>query len=344
MMDSLEKRYTLLIVDDEPLNIDVLFGVLQNDYEIKAATSCQRALDVLAEGVTPDLILLDVMMPQMDGYELCRRLKESPQFRNIPVIFVTAKSDTESEQIGFNLGAVDYITKPIIPPIVKARVASQLALHNQKRELEVLVAERTQEIAATRLKLVQQLGRAGEYRDNETGTHVIRMAHYSALLAEAIGYDPEFIELLFLAAPLHDIGKISIPDSILLKPGKLTPEEWEIMKTHAEAGALIIGDTNGVQLFDMAVNIARYHHEKWDGSGYPEGLSGNDIPIEARMCALADVFDALVSERPYKKAWSLDEAMSFIAEGAGHHFDPDLAEKFIALKPQIPEIMERYKD
>lgn len=344
MMNSLEKRYTLLIVDDEPLNIDVLFGVLQNDYEIKAATSGQSALDVLAEGVTPDLILLDVMMPQMDGYELCRRLKESPQFRSIPVIFVTAKSDAQSEEIGFKLGAVDYISKPIIPSIVKARVASQLALHNQHRELERLVAERTQEIAAIQLKLVQTLGRAGDYRDNETGTHVIRMAHYSALLAESLGYDAEFVELLFLAAPLHDIGKISIPDSILLKPGKLTPDEWEIMKTHSEAGALIIGETNGVQLFDVAVNIARYHHEKWDGSGYPEGLSGTEIPIEARICALADVFDALVSDRPYKQAWTLDEAMNYIAENAGSHFDPDMAEKFISLRDQIPNVMELYKD
>lgn len=343
-MNHLEQRYTLLIVDDEPLNIDVLFGLLEADYEIKAATSGQTALEVLSKGEKPDLILLDVMMPDMDGYELCRQLKASPNYQSIPVIFVTAKSDPQSEEIGFNLGAVDYISKPIIPSIVKARVASQLALHNQNRELRKLVAERTQEIATIQLKLVQQLGRAGDYRDNETGTHVIRMAHYSALLADAMGYDHEFVELLFLAAPLHDLGKISIPDAILLKPGKLTPQEWEIMQTHAAAGANIIGETDGIELLDLAANIARYHHERWDGSGYPEGLSGTEIPIEARICALADVFDALVSDRPYKQAWTLDEAMNYIAENAGSHFDPDMAEKFISLRDQIPNIMELYRD
>lgn len=340
---SNELKATVLIVDDNSDNLDVLSGVLRPFYKVKAAINGELALKVAGAKNKPDIILLDIMMPGMDGYEVCRRLKSDPSTANIPVIFVTAKSETKDEQTGFELGAVDYITKPISVPIVLARVSTQLALYNQQRELEVLVKQRTQELEDTRLEIIQRLGCAAEYKDNETGLHVIRMSWYSRFLAEQIQANEDWVELVYNAAPMHDIGKIAIPDRVLLKPGKLDQEEWKIMQTHVECGVEILGEHDS-DLLTMAREIALYHHEKYDGSGYPNGVSGEDIPLSARIVAIADVFDALTSVRPYKAAWPLEKAVALLEEEAGKHFDPVLVPAFIECLPRVLEIKDKYMD
>jgi len=336
-------KQTILVVDDTPENIDVLSGVLRPAYKVKAALNGEKALSIARGDPRPDMILLDIMMPGMDGYEVCRRLKADPLTAKVPVIFITAKSEVEDERRGFELGAVDYITKPISPPIVQARVRTHLALYDQNRELERKVAERTAELNETRLEVIRRLGRAAEFKDNETGLHVIRMSHYSRLIAEALNVGDAWTELLFNAAPMHDIGKIGIPDHILLKPGKLDDGEWVIMRKHPEFGAAIIGE-HASDLMKLSKEVALTHHEKWDGSGYPKGLAGERIPISGRIVAIADVFDALTSERPYKKAWSVEDALKVIDEGAGKHFDPDLVPLFHDVLPEALRIKEQYAE
>ena len=335
-------KATVLIVDDNADNLDVLSGVLRPFYKVKAAINGKLALKIITKS-KPDIILLDIMMPDMDGFEVCRQLKANPVTSTIPVIFVTAKTETKDEQAGFELGAVDYITKPISAPIVLARVKTHLALYNQKRELEHLVKERTKELDDTRLEVIQRLGCAAEYKDNETGLHVIRMSWYSKFLAQQIEANSAWVDLLYTTAPMHDIGKIAIPDSVLLKPGKLDADEWDIMKTHVDCGVDILGDHES-ELMTMAREIAQHHHEKFDGSGYPNGLKGDSIPLSARIVAIADVFDALTSERPYKKAWSLEKAILLLEEEAGKHFDPELVPAFIKCMPRIIEVMNKYKE
>jgi putative two-component system response regulator len=339
MMD----KQTVLVVDDTPDNIDVLSGVLENTYKVKAALNGARALKIAAATPSPDLILLDIMMPEMDGYEVIAKLKENPATSNIPVIFVTAKTDVVDEERGFSLGAVDYITKPITPSIVLARVSAQLALYNQNRELENKVQERTKELSRTRLEIIRRLGRAAEFKDNETGMHVIRMSFYSKFMAESLNDNEEWIETLFNAAPMHDIGKIGIPDRVLLKPGKLDKEEWKIMQRHSEFGAEILGHDES-DILVMAKEIALNHHEKWDGSGYPRGLKGESIPLSARIVAVADVFDALTSERIYNKAWAVEDAVNLIESESGKHFDPDMVAVFMKRLPDILEIREHYAE
>jgi len=334
---------TILAVDDSPENIDVLSGALRPHYKVKVALNGEKALQIANVSPRPDIILLDVMMPDIDGYEVCRRLKENPGTAGIPIIFITAKREISDEQHGFELGAVDYISKPVSPPVVLARVHTHLALYDQNRELERKVTERTVQLHETRLKIVQKLGRAGEYKDNETGMHVVRMSNYSRLMAEALDYNDAWSDLVFNAAPMHDIGKIGIPDHILLKPGKLDGEEWEEMKRHAQYGAEIIGDEDN-ELLRTAAEVAITHHEKWDGSGYPNGLKGDSIPLAGRIVAIADVFDALTSERPYKKAWTVEDAMDLIRTEAGRHFDPQLVPKFESLLPEVLKIKARYFD
>lgn len=336
-------KATVLIVDDNSDNLDVLSGILKPFYKVKAAISGELALKIVATKNKPDIILLDIMMPGIDGYEVCKRIKADPTSTDIPIIFVTAKTEVKDEQAGFELGAVDYITKPISVPIVLARVRAQLALYNQQRELELLVKERTKELDETRLEIIQRLGRAAEYKDNETGLHVIRMSWYSKFLAEQIKASDAWVELLYTAAPMHDIGKIAIPDRVLLKPGKLDKEEWQIMQKHVEYGVDILG-THQSELLSMAREIALYHHEKFDGSGYPNGTVGTGIPLSARIVMIADVFDALTSVRPYKKAWTVEKAVSLLEEESGSHFDPDLVSEFIKCLPRVIKIKDEFQD
>lgn len=333
----------ILLVDDTPDNIDVLSGILMPKYEIKAAINGERALKIATSDPKPEMILLDIMMPGMDGYEVCRRLKQDPATSEIPVIFITAKSEVEDEKLGFDLGAVDYITKPLSAAIVKSRIRTHLALYDQSRELTLQVDLRTKELQDTRREIIQRLGRAAEYKDNETGMHIMRMSHYSRLIAEAYGGNPTWIDLVFNAAPMHDVGKIGIPDRILQKPGKLDQEEWDTMKKHTVFGAEIIGNHDS-SLMQMSRTIAMTHHEKWDGSGYPNGLAGEAIPLEGRIVAIADVFDALTSERPYKKAWSVEDAVNQIAKDRGTHFDPILADLFLQVMPEVLKVKDRYAD
>jgi putative two-component system response regulator len=337
-----EDKKTVLIVDDTPDNISLLTEILKHQYRVKAALSGEKALELIKKD-KPDIILLDVMMPEMDGYQVCAQLKSDALTEDIPVIFVTAKTEVTDEQKGFALGAVDYITKPVKPPLVLARVKTQLSLYDQARHLEDIVQERTKDLNHTRLEIIKRLGRAAEYKDNETGLHVIRMSWYSKIIASAMGLSTQWCELLFQAAPMHDIGKIGIPDSILLKPGKLDADEWQTMQKHPEYGANIIGMHHS-PLLRLARQIAMFHHEKWDGSGYPEGLSKEDIPLAARIVAIADVFDALTTRRPYKEPWSVEDAVNYIKEQIGKHFDPKIVQYFLDSLPEILEIKERYQE
>lgn len=325
-----DHRPRLLLVDDEPLNLQVLRHVLQEQYRLIFTTDPQKALQIAREQ-KPDLVLLDIMMPQTDGYTVCSELKADPTTTSIPVIFVTALTDAVDETRGFDAGAVDYITKPISAPVVRARVRTHLSL------------VRMDELRETRLQIVQRLGRAAEYKDNETGMHVIRMSHFAKLLAVACGQSQAWSDDLLNAAPMHDIGKIGIPDSVLLKPGKLDAQEWAVMQRHPEIGADILGEHDS-GLLRMAHTIALTHHEKYDGTGYPRGLVGEEIPLESRICAIADVFDALTSVRPYKKAWSIEDAVDHLQSQAGLHFDPTLVRLFVGLLPQVLEIQKRWAD
>lgn len=323
-----DARKLLLLVDDEAVNLRLLQQILQDDYRLLIAKDGARALE-LAASASPDLILLDVMMPCMTGHEVCERLKASDATRHIPVIFVTALSDETDETRGFALGAVDYITKPFSNPVVRARIKTQLSL------------VRAEVLLATRQQVVQCLGAAAEFKDNETGLHVVRMSHYSRLIGQALGMPKVLLEDLFSAAPMHDVGKIGIPDAILRKPGRLDEDELRVMRQHPEIGARIIGQHQDGMLA-MAHRIALYHHEKWDGSGYPFGLAGEAIPLEARIVAIADVFDALTSVRPYKRAWTFDEALGLLRQEAGRHFDPSLVAVFLGLLPQVAAVAAEF--
>jgi putative two-component system response regulator len=336
-------RPTVLVVDDTPENIHVLSGVLQEEYAVRVATSGEKALAAARADPQPDLILLDVKMPVMDGYEVCRRLKNDYATQRIPVIFVTGMGEAEDEAKGFDLGGVDYIVKPINPAIVRARVRTHVQLYDQKRHLLELVQQRTRELEDTRLQIIRRLGRAAEFKDDETGYHVIRMSHYCRMLAIAGGIPDYRAELLFNAAPMHDVGKIGVPDSILEKAGPLTPDEWSIVKRHPVIGAGIIGRHNN-ELLEMARVVALTHHERWDGSGYPRALRGEAIPLVGRIVAIADAFDALTSTRPYKQAWPIEEAVALLRREAGRQFDPRLVPKFIELLPQIKDIMGQYSE
>jgi putative two-component system response regulator len=354
----------ILIVDDDPENLVVLGGLLQPHYEVLVAPSGERALGIAAGRPAPDLILLDVMMPGMDGHAVLARLKGNPATRDIPVIFLTALAGARDEEQGLQEGAADYISKPIHPALVLARVRTQLEakrgrdwLKDQNAYLEAEVARRMAENDLIQLVSIRALAHLAETRDPETGNHILRTQGYVRLLATRLQDHPRFagtlddryIELLTRSAPLHDIGKVGIPDHILQKPGKLTPEEWTIMRTHARLGAEAIElaeldiDTT-VEFLMLAKEIAHWHHEQWDGSGYPDGLAGEAIPVSARLMALADVFDALVNRRVYKVAMGLDEARAIITAGRGKHFDPDVTDAFLAGFDEFTTIALRYRD
>lgn len=365
---SAEQRHysppTLLVVDDTPDNLMLMTDLLKDRYRVKAANSGEKALRVLQGDTLPDLILLDVMMPGLSGHEVAQQLKRDPRTRDIPIIFLTAMAATEDEIHGLELGAVDYITKPIRPALVLARVDTQLKLkaaqdflrdHNDYLEREV--ERRTREVIAIQDVAIQAMASLAETRDNETGNHIRRTQHYIKVLAEHLRDHPRFshfltedtIALLFKSAPLHDIGKIGIPDHILLKPGRYTEEEFEIMKTHTTLGRDAIQhaeDQLGIcaEFLSLAKEIAYSHQEKWDGSGYPQGLAGDDIPVSARLMAVADVYDALISRRVYKAGMPHAQAVEIIRQGRGTHFDPDICDAFLVCVEQFQTIAERFAD
>lgn len=333
----------ILIVDDVPDNIQILIEALRDEYSVIAATSGEKALILSLTEPLPEIILLDVMMPGMDGYELCRRLKDNRITSDIPVMFITTLNEEMNEERGLDLGAVDYITKPINPSIVKKRIRNQIELKQHRDHLEQLVKERTAEIHETRLDIIRILGRAAEYKDNETGVHIIRMSRYCEKIAAACGLDADEAELLLNASPMHDVGKIGIPDVILQKPGRLDEKERAVMNTHAYIGYKIIGKHDS-RILSTAAIIAYEHHEKWDGTGYPRGLKGEEINIFSRIVALADVFDALTNKRVYKEKWSVEDAVSLIKDEKGKHFDPAVVDAFISVLPLILEIKNEHVD
>ena len=355
-------KSTIFVVDDSPDDLLLVASLLKDTYKVRVANGGEKALRYLQGDSQPDLILLDVMMPGMDGHELLRRLKSYPSTRDIPVIFLTSMSDIEDESLGLELGAVDYITKPLSPPILLARIRTHLQLKEVrdflKEEaifLQMEVNRRNHELATIQEVTIQSLGSLAETRDNQSGNHICRVQHYVKLLAENLRTHPRFasfltpetIELLFRSASLHDIGKVGIPDRILLKPGRLDPDEFEIMKRHSVLGKEAIETAEGklktpVLFLSLAKQIAYGHHEKWDGSGYPLGLGGTGIPISARLMAVADVYDAIISRRVYKNPMPHKMAVQIIKEGAGSHFDPDVTEAFTLLADEFLSIACRF--
>lgn len=354
----------ILLVDDNPDNLMVLHGLLKDEYRTSIATSGAEALALCQKEILPQLILLDVMMPEMDGYSVCEQLKASPRTADIPVIFLTARMEKEAEGKGFVVGGVDYITKPFSPPVLKARVETHLALkqardalREQNALLEERVEQRTRRISALQDAIIMAMASLAETRDNETGNHIRRTQWYVRLLAEQLSRKPAYqtlltparIGLLYKSAPLHDIGKVGVPDRILLKPGKLTAEEFAEMKKHTEYGrdAIIAAEQSLADeetFLSLAKEIAYGHHEKWDGSGYPSGLSGEAIPLSARLMALADVYDALISKRVYKPAFSHEKARAIILEGRGLHFDPEVVDAFLEVESEVRRIAARLTD
>lgn len=357
-------KKTVLLVDDSPDNLVLMNDLLKDLYKVKVANSGEKALRIATNGQPPDVVLLDVMMPEMDGYEVCRRLKANPATRDIPIIFLTAKTEVEDEKLGLDLGAVDYITKPISPPITLARVRNHLMLkehsdflRDKNEFLEKEVEARTREVVAIQDVTILAMASMAETRDSETGNHIRRTQFYVKALAGKLKEHPRFsavltdsfINLLFKSAPLHDIGKVGIPDRILLKPGRFEPHEFDIMKTHTTLGRAAIEHAERslgmtMPFLSIAKEIAYSHQEKWDGSGYPEGLAGEAIPLSARMMAVADVYDALISRRVYKDGMPHEKAVQILIDGKGKHFDPDMIDAFVELQDEFKAIAARFHD
>ena len=324
-------RAKILVVDDTKTNIEVLEGILSAHYDVIVAMNGKKAL-FLAEKVHPDLILLDVMMPEMDGYETLRQIRMNPAIKDIPVFFLTAKSDSQSERQGLDLGAVDYIAKPFLPELILLRIKNQLEYKRQRDHLHELVAEKTEDLRKTLKVLLTSLGALAEYRDPEPGEHI----------------SDEYVDYYATAAPLHDIGKVGIQDEILRKPGRLNDDERKVMMMHPQMGYnVLLGATKelgGSPMVRIAADMALAHHERWDGQGYPNGLKGDQIPIGARLMAVADVYDALVSRRPYKEPYPHEVAVSEIVKGRGSQFDPDVVDAFLKIADTLPDIYEQFKD
>lgn len=351
MDDARIRDAKILVVDDLELNIRLLENLLaEAGYRNVYSTTDSREVARLYRELSPDLVLLDLHMPHRNGFQVMEDLREIERDSYIPVLVLTGLPDHATRLRALESGARDFLSKPFEHVEALTRIRNMIEvrlLHNDVREqnriLEEKVRERTQQLRETQLEIVRRLGRAAEYRDNVTGMHVIRMSHYCAELARAIGWDEESCEMLLHASPMHDIGKIGIPDRILLKEGKLTAEEWEVMKSHAAIGAELLSGSSS-PLMQMAMEIALSHHEKWDGSGYPRGLKGEDIPIVGRIVALCDVFDALTTERPYKQAWPVEAVVAELERQSGKHFDPHLVETFKTILPKILQIRERYTE
>jgi len=353
----MEKKPLILVVDDEPLNLQLLKAMLMPlGYDVSLAENGGECIRK-AEECHPDVILLDVMMPGMDGFEVVKMLKENEETRIIPVVMVTALRGMENGVSALESGADDFLTKPVDKTELRARVRSLLKVKkyneymiNYQKKLEEEVARRTEELrrAFQKIKLasldtIYRLSRAAVYKDEGTGAHIQRMAHYAAEIARGLELDEDTVETVLYADPTHDIGKIGIPDRILLKPGKLDSEEWETMKTHTTIGAKIL-EGSDAEFIKMGATVALTHHEKWDGSGYPRGLAGTDIPLAGRITAVADAFDALLSRRPYKEPIPFEEAVRIVEKGKGSHFDPEIVEVFLDITDRLFEIKERFKD
>lgn len=351
------ERNKILLVDDEERNLRLMEAFLLTlGYEIFLAADGEEALNKTQE-VSPDLILLDIMMPKMNGFEVTRQLKEDEDNKVIPVVMVTSLTEVEDRVKALESGADDFLTKPVDKTELKARVQSLLKvkayndhMRNYQKKLEAEVAKRTEQlrhafekVKKASLDTIYRLSRAAEYKDEDTGAHILRMSNYSAAVARKMGLIDKVVETLLYAAPMHDVGKIGIPDRILLKPGKLDSDEWDVMRQHTSFGAQILegADSGFLRLAEV---IALTHHEQWDGSGYPRGLKGKKIPLVGRIVAIADVFDALTTKRPYKEPFSLEKSYAIIREGSGGHFDPDVVNAFFAVENEILQIKEKYKD
>ena len=359
IQENKTKSSRILVVDDNAVNVRLLEDILaQSGYSNVFSTTDPTEVAPLHVKWNFDIILLDIRMPKLDGFGVMRQLKEViPPEDYVPILAITAETDMETRLRALKEGAKDFINKPYSQLEALNRIANLLevrALYTERQRqnvlLEVKVRERTLQLEAqnltledTRLEIIRRLGRAGEYRDNETGMHVIRMSKGCKEIALAAGLGEEFAENIHRASPMHDVGKIGVPDNVLLKPGKLDADEWDIMKTHAAMGADIIGDAE-FDILNMARTIAITHHEKFDGSGYPNGLAGEDIPTEGRIAAISDVFDALTSERPYKEAWPVEQAQQYINDNSGTHFDPTLVRIFNDIFGEILTIRNAYAD
>ena len=340
----------VLVVDDTPENIQILMETLRDEFAVVTAINGTKALSLAMADAPPDIILLDVMMPGLDGYEVCRRLKETPKTRSIPVIFITALSDEKDEARGLELGAVDFIAKPFQPSLVKARVKNHIELKRHRDSLEAVVERQVREIATSHMATIMALSKLAESRDDDTGKHLERTQTYCKMLALEAGQsgayagklDDRFAETIFWASPLHDIGKVAVPDAILCKPGKLTSEEFDIMKTHTTRGAdtlrAVATQYPGNYFIQMGLDIAHWHHEKWNGKGYPDGIAGENVPVCARIMAVADVYDALTSKRCYKEAMPHEKAMEIIQNDSGTHFDPVMVEIFLRIEGEFRRV------
>jgi putative two-component system response regulator len=340
-------RGRILAVDDTAASLRLLTDILKEEgYEVRSAISGELALRAAAAS-PPDLVLLDIRMPGMDGYEVCRQLKANPATRDVPVIFVSAVSETDEKVLGFGVGAVDFVTKPYQRDELMARVRTHLELNRLRHHLEELVDKRTHELIASHRETIVTMTRAASYKDEETGAHVSRVGFYSAALAQVMGMDAEFCDIIHYASPMHDVGKIAIPDAILGKTGMFEPREWEIMKTHAGLGAKMLSGSNSPYLV-MGAEIAGGHHERWDGGGYPLGLAGEAIPLSARIMQICDVYDALRSKRPYKEAFSHERSVEIIVSGDGRtmpsHFDPLVLAAFKRSTDCFRDIFDAHND
>jgi putative two-component system response regulator len=353
----MEEKAKILIADDEERNLRLIEALLLPlGYEVILARDGEEALQKV-QAVAPDLILLDIMMPGLDGFEVSRRIKNNEETKVIPIVMVTVLGEVEDRVKALEAGADDFLTKPVDKTELRARAHSLLKvkayndhMRNYQKELEAEVTKRTEQVRrgfeklkVASLKTIHNLSRASEYKDEDTGAHIQRMSYYSAAVARKMGLTERTVEAILYASPMHDVGKIGIPNQILLKPGKLDPDEWETMKQHTTIGGRILegSDTGFLKLAEV---IALTHHEKWDGSGYPKGLKGSEIPLAGRITAIADVFDALTSKRPYKEPLELDKAYDIIKESRGSHFDPEVVDAFFAVEDEIMSIKERYKD
>lgn len=363
---SMAARRKIMVVDDTPINLKVIRAYLAEEGygTIEIVEDSRQAVSALMR-LQPDVLLLDLMMPYVSGLDILKTIRPIPQFRRLPVIVITATEERETKMKSLELGATDFLGKPVDPQDLILRVRNALELKYYQDFLEEKVLERTSELARSRKEVIRCLARAAEYRDNETGNHVIRVGRYAALVADGLGFDRHTCHMIELASTLHDMGKVGIPDAILTKPGSLTEDERTQMKEHCEFGAeictpseaaargplsthVVVGammlSGSGSPLLQMASRIALTHHERWDGKGYPRGLAGEGIPIEGRITAVADVFDALSSRRPYKPAIPLDKCLRTIEEGAAKHFDPQVVKIFLERKADVIAIYEACRD